>query len=66
MPWGGEKGHQEIRTCLSRYMACNWETLQKEHIVKAHVLVSQIFLEMALDPIPPPSAWLCHAQTLLM
>jgi hypothetical protein len=27
LPWGGEKGHQEIHVHLRQYMGGDWETL---------------------------------------
>jgi hypothetical protein len=45
-------------------MGGNWEALQEEHIIKSHVLASHKCLELILDPTPPPSMRLCHAQTL--
>jgi hypothetical protein len=55
------KCHQNTHAHLHRYMARNWETLQKEHTIIAHALGYQRSSKMTLDPIRSPSARLHHA-----
>jgi hypothetical protein len=46
-------------------MAKDWETLQEEHTIKAHALVSQRSPNMAPDPTPLPSTQLCRTWGLI-
>ncbi len=64
LPRSGEKGHHKTHTHLHWYMVGDWETLQEEHTIKTHALAYQRSSKMALNPIPPPSAWLCHTWAL--
>jgi hypothetical protein len=45
-------------------MGGDWKALEEEHTIKALALASRKFLELTLDPTPPPSTQLCHTQTL--
>jgi len=46
-------------------MGGDWKALEEEHTIKALALASRKFLELTLDPTPPPPAQLCHTQTLV-
>jgi hypothetical protein len=62
LPQGGEKGHQETWAHLHWHVGGNWETLQKEHMIKTHVLASHMCLESIPNPTPLPLTQLSCAQ----